>query len=66
MKRPEKVRGTWRGFLIESKDYMGYGKQISKLKFWLCYPRVLFRFYWQQRADHLTIKYIFTSKKENK
>lgn len=31
--------------MAESKSYMGYGKHISKMQFWLKYPRAFCR-YW--------------------
>ncbi len=34
----------WRGFLLESKDYMGYGGQTSKWRFWLLLPRAWLRY----------------------
>lgn len=50
---------SWRGFIVESKDYMGYGKSISKLRFWLNFPRAFIRFYWFCYSDELGLKLFF-------
>jgi len=36
----------WRGFLIESKEYMNYAKMTrrKRLSFWFRYPRAWFSF----------------------
>ena len=40
----------WRGFLIESKSYMGYDNMTSKEKvhFWLIYPKAFVYFNYLQ------------------
>lgn len=38
-------RGSWRGFLIESKSYMGYGVNTPRWKFWLYYPIAWWKFH---------------------
>jgi len=42
---------AWKGFLQESKDYMGYGKTISKIKFWIKFPKALWRYYLATRRS---------------
>ncbi len=41
----------WRGFLIESKSYMGYGASMARWRFWLRYPLAWLSYWRSCRAD---------------
>lgn len=37
-----------RWFIVESKSFMGYGKDTSKLRFWVEFPLAYVKFMWFQ------------------
>ncbi len=47
-KKKGELKMAWKGFLVESKSYMGYEKRSwkKKVKFWWMYPKAYFVFHW--------------------
>lgn len=48
---------AWKGFVKESKSYMGYGKAISKINFWIKFPKAALKFYWPSVKGALLRRY---------
>lgn len=42
---------AWKGFLTESKSFMGY-PETGRIKFWLGFPRAFVRYWWATAKDH--------------
>lgn len=42
---------AWRGFIEESKRYMGYHDYKAKIDFWRKFPRAWVRFHWFTLRD---------------
>lgn len=47
---------TWKGFIKESKSYVGYKTKQDKIKFWKRFPRAWIIFYSRCFYDKFLIK----------